>query len=425
MYSEEVENLANKIRDALQRGRYHTALKYIDEALKKIDSPELWLTKGYVYACLNSYEDALKCYDRALEMDPSMAEAWNNKGVALLQTDKYEEALRHLTKASELNPFNTAFIINRAEVLHKLGRLEEAIKCYDEVIDLDPKIVSAWIHKGDIFLEKNRFEEALKCYEKAVDENPAYIMAWVKVTSTLRKLGREKDAEDIGKIMKMVSKIYNLLSRGNYKSALNKSNKIVDLYPSHPFTWRLKGIILLHMGEKNEALKCFDEVLRIKSKDITSLIHKGEILVSYEKYSDAKECFLKALKIGKCNERALYGAAITSFMLNQYEEAENYIKRILKINPRNYESILIKALILAQRKDYDGMKENIMKIYKIDRHGVIENLRALTYEQMKKLNIDITITECRRFFCKAKTIAIKYIENEAEKIITLKGCNHK
>jgi tetratricopeptide (TPR) repeat protein len=425
MHSEEIEGLANKIRDALQRGRYRTALKYIDEASGKIDSAELWLTKGYVYACLNSYEDALKCYDKALEMDSSIAEAWNNKGVALLQTGRYEEALEHLTKASELNPLSTVIMINKAEVLRKLGRLEEAIKCYDEIIDLDPRIVSAWIHKGDILLEKNVLEDALKCYERAVDENPAYIMGWVKVTSTLRKLGREGDAEEIGKIMKIVSKIYSLLSRGNYKSALKKSVKVVDLRPHLPFAWRLKGTILLYMGEKHEALKCFDEVLRIKPKDIASLIHKGEILVSCERYGDAKECFLKAVKIGRCSERALYGAAVASFMLSEYDEAESYIENILKINPRNYESILIKALILAQRGDYDGMRENIMKVYRIDKHGVIRNLEALTYEQMKKLNINITVTKCRRILCRAKTLTIKYVEGEAEKTIVLKECSHK
>jgi len=53
---------------------------------------------------LNKYEEAIQCYDKAIELDPNYADAWNNKGLAFDSLDKHEEALKLYEKAIELDP---------------------------------------------------------------------------------------------------------------------------------------------------------------------------------------------------------------------------------------------------------------------------------------------------------------------------------
>ena len=48
-------------------------------------------------------EEAIKMFDRALEINPQLAEAYFSKGVALRMLGKYEEALKVLNKASKIN----------------------------------------------------------------------------------------------------------------------------------------------------------------------------------------------------------------------------------------------------------------------------------------------------------------------------------
>ena len=69
------------------------------------------------------YEEALKCYDKALELDPGQgAMAWSDKAYALCNLNRYEEALRAVGKATKLDPQNAGLWNNKGLVLEALGR---------------------------------------------------------------------------------------------------------------------------------------------------------------------------------------------------------------------------------------------------------------------------------------------------------------
>ena len=53
-----------------------------------------------------SLEEAIASYNRALELNPDLAEAWISKGIALYRLGKFEEAIVCFEKAIELEPNN-------------------------------------------------------------------------------------------------------------------------------------------------------------------------------------------------------------------------------------------------------------------------------------------------------------------------------
>ena len=55
--------------------------------------------------------------------------------------EKLDDALKYYDKAIELNPNNIYAFINKGNALAKLGKNEEALRCYDKAIDLNPKEV--------------------------------------------------------------------------------------------------------------------------------------------------------------------------------------------------------------------------------------------------------------------------------------------
>jgi tetratricopeptide (TPR) repeat protein len=68
--------------------------------------------KGLALDNLGKYEQAIECYDKALEIEPNYILAWYNKGNALGNLGKPEEAIECYDKALQIEP-------DYADVLNK------------------------------------------------------------------------------------------------------------------------------------------------------------------------------------------------------------------------------------------------------------------------------------------------------------------
>ncbi|MFP3206731.1 MAG: tetratricopeptide repeat protein, partial [Hydrogenobaculum sp.] len=88
-----------------------------------------WNNKGDALRNLKRYEEALQCYDKAIQLEPNNALYWNNKGDALRNLKRYEEALQCYDKAIQLEPNNALYWNNKASVFEKLKKFNEARRC--------------------------------------------------------------------------------------------------------------------------------------------------------------------------------------------------------------------------------------------------------------------------------------------------------
>jgi len=100
--------------------------------------------KEYILACIlnnggklleynENYSQALKCYERALEIDPQNELALHKKALALLKIGKNEESLGAFDSAI------SRLLNYKAEAFSNIGRYEEALKCYDAALEINPE----------------------------------------------------------------------------------------------------------------------------------------------------------------------------------------------------------------------------------------------------------------------------------------------
>jgi tetratricopeptide (TPR) repeat protein len=69
---------------------------------------DYWLQKGDEFYINNSYGLALRCYEKAIEINPLNADAWHNKGDVLNELNRTTEADAAFSKATELSASTTS-----------------------------------------------------------------------------------------------------------------------------------------------------------------------------------------------------------------------------------------------------------------------------------------------------------------------------
>jgi tetratricopeptide (TPR) repeat protein len=95
-----------------------------------VSDPAEWHNKGDALVNLGKYDEALVCYEKAIDLDPNLAYIWSGKGWAL----------------------------------SNLGKYDDALFCYEKAIDLDPNLAYIWSAKGLALESLNRSAEAAMAY---------------------------------------------------------------------------------------------------------------------------------------------------------------------------------------------------------------------------------------------------------------------
>ena len=87
-------------------------------------------------------------FDRALAIQPNMAEGLYNRGVALADLQRFEMAVESYDRALALQPEMVAAMVNRAVALAAMQRFDDAIAGYDRVLAMQPSNVWALVQRG-------------------------------------------------------------------------------------------------------------------------------------------------------------------------------------------------------------------------------------------------------------------------------------
>ena len=138
------EDWCNKGNILLNLGEYNESINAYNKAIELNQSLAVaWKQKGNAFLNLTEYHESLSCYDNAIRLDPNYAAAWNNVGVALMNIGEYDAAINAWNKAIKLDP-DASIWNNKGLALNEQGKYDEAAKAFGEASRLDPKNFSTW-----------------------------------------------------------------------------------------------------------------------------------------------------------------------------------------------------------------------------------------------------------------------------------------
>ena len=117
-------------------------------------------------------------------------ERWNEKAVKAFQTKKYEEAIRCFEKAIALDPNNLQRYIFLGQLYHQEGKLDSAISVYKKAIDIDPERKGVYTLLGKLYLAQGRMDEALLEFNKSLAKDSDFALAHYNVGIAYKQLNK-------------------------------------------------------------------------------------------------------------------------------------------------------------------------------------------------------------------------------------------
>jgi tetratricopeptide (TPR) repeat protein len=231
------------------------------------------------------YDEAVKAYEQEInEMADDLAEAdeYLENAYDAFYEKKYFEALEYINKTLEILPKSGETWILKASILGGLNDYIGAGICFDKAIEYKTDDYQGWFGKGWALHKLGRDDEAVEYFYKVVE------------------LGLGE-----GKYVTMGS----LLEASGFPGvAVTYYEKAIEEEPSPVTALMAKGVVYFELGEFDDALRCFNDVLKIRNTYGKAWDGAGRSLVELGEYDMAIDAF----------ERAFYGKTIINNRIYEY-----------------------------------------------------------------------------------------------------------
>ena len=274
-----------KGEELMVNGSTEEALAAYERAIElDPEMAEAWIGKGYAKSRLAfidkdpaGYNEPLLSFERAIELNRSQSQAWNGKATLLSMMGRYDEAVEAYDASLEIDPLQPWVLVGKANALWKLGRHDESIAAGDKAIDATSETVEkafVWFERAHLFAEDGDYKGTVEALERATELAPDDKNFWINGGVLLSAhLGRYEEALTyIDRALEIdpedadawLSKAQILgPTSGRYNESLEACEKTIEIDPENPESWRLKGLILMNLGRDEEALVAFDEAIEL------------------------------------------------------------------------------------------------------------------------------------------------------------------
>lgn len=321
---------------------------------------------GLFYFSIGETESALRWFDRALALRPSLTEALSARAIALQKLGRSGDALESLAALLRLEPTNcealyltgalhqslghapqalefyTAALaqkpdyceahLNRGALLEQLGRLDEALAAFDAVLAIRPHDALANFNRGSVLQSRGEFEKALAAYERAAAENPADPEVELNRGNVLQKLGR-------------------------FETALARYDRALRLRPNYPQAHYNRGIALHRLERLTEAVVAFDAALAQKPSYPEACCNRGNVLIELKRYDEALAAYDAALRLQPGFPQARINRLNVLFAQERYAAVLEAAAEILAQEPDHAQAFCVKGAALHRLSRLDEALE--------------------------------------------------------------------
>ena len=350
-----------------------------DESLASVDAhlrenphdASAWNVKGVFHAQRKEFGEALRCLDQAIQLDSELAAAHSNRGRVLLTLgpEKARDALKSFDRALELKPDEIDTLRDKALALRALDKAKDELAIYKKMSELAKDEWGIWLRLGDLQLEIGEIKDAISSYEDALklkdDLVPAYIRRAIALAFDGQFDDALKSAETATKLDSENSEAWLIrgdvnLRAGRHKAAMKSLKKASELDPTDASVENTMGMVSYKDGRLSDAVKHLRRAIIRRKKYPTAMRNLGLILMEQENWEEASKVLTDLTSLVTNDADAFDALATTYARMDDFcsaEEAWEKARKLYKKTREKKEAERVTVLHRAARINCNRMRK--------------------------------------------------------------------
>ncbi|MFN2455548.1 MAG: tetratricopeptide repeat protein [Pyrinomonadaceae bacterium] len=287
---------------------------------------------------------ALAANDRALVLDPNLAQVHVSMGMAYYGTERIDRAIEEFTRAIELQPLNDDAHRWLARCYMQKGAMDDALDCFHKAIEIRPGYWDNYNRLGIYYYTLGRYQDAAEQFRRVITIQPDKYHGYDNLGAMYCLLGLYEDAVAMHRRaieIHPAAMAYSNLGNdyfylGRYDEAIEAYENAIELEPKHDIRYRNLGDAYLHTGRKQDAaeqfkfaIKLLDEALNVRPDNAQLL---GRLAICHAKLNNGQEALAtieRAITIEPHSPKLMYGKAVIYALTGHIDEAVECLAQAL------------------------------------------------------------------------------------------------
>jgi len=291
---------------------------------------------GNSYSNIEDIEQAQLALERAVQINPSLAEAHINLGNIYLQADLLEDALYQYKAAMRINPNDAKTHNGLGNAYSRKGWYGDAISQFERAIRLDPNLTDAYRNLASAYCNEQMFASAISSLKDAVALEP-------------------QDANCICQLGDVYCR------QGSFDTAVLQYKKALRLNKNLAQAHYGLALCYNRLGQSDEEIGEYKSALAIEPDMVPALVNLGNAYFERQRYSEAIEYYQKAAVIKPDNSSVHYNLGAAYSNGGFYEKAEMAYQQAIRTDPELVETYGGLAFVYYKLKNYELAAENMKK----------------------------------------------------------------
>ncbi len=278
---------------------------------------------GRLYQAHRYVDQARRCYERAAELDPGIAEWPYYLGFLAAGRGAHIEAARRFERALELRPSYWAARVRLGNALLATGDLDGAGEAFQAARSAAPAAPWGELGMGKTARRRGRFEEAAEHLRSALAVDPEHRETRYLLAMTERQLGNPARAEEL----------LRGLEEAEAPSLDDPMLEAVQVLVRDTRTMIRTANRRLEEGDRASAERLYREVLRLDPDSYDAHLNLGVLHGLADRNREAAAALERAIDIDPNRADAYALLTIAYIRTGRAEEGLRQLEKALEIDP--------------------------------------------------------------------------------------------